>query len=78
MEYKDDSRRKAKLVKPGLQILFSLIDPAGTHIGEDTVDLRVCACPARDAPSDSNKGSVACPTTKKSRTRQQLRGWSSA
>ena len=73
LEYKDDSRHKAKLVKPGLQVLFSLVDSGGTVLGEDTVNLRVCACPARDAPSDS-RGNVGCPTSKNSRTRQQLRG----
>lgn len=53
LEYKDDSFRKGKLVKPGLQVLFTLLDPNQIIIGEDSVDLRVCACPTRDAPSNN-------------------------
>ena len=50
LEYKDDSCRKGKLVKPGLQVLFTLVDANQIIIGEDSIDLRVCACPTRDAP----------------------------
>ena len=57
LEYKDDSSRKGKLIKPGLQILFTLMDENGTVFGEDSIDLRVCACPTRDAPFNGCHGS---------------------
>ena len=68
LEYKDDSCRKGKLVKPGLQVLFTLVDANGTIVGEDSVDLRVCACPTRDAPVNHSCHS------NNARTRKQLKG----
>lgn len=54
LEYKDKSCQKAKLVKPGLRALFTLLDANDYVLGEDTVDIRVCACPLRDAPKNSS------------------------
>lgn len=51
LEYKDDSCRKGKLVKPALQVLFTLLDSNGSILGEDSIDFRACACPTRDAPT---------------------------
>jgi len=44
-------------VKPGLRALFTLLDSNGHVLGEDSVDIRVCACPTRDAHATSNNSS---------------------
>lgn len=44
-------------MKPALQVVFTLLDCHGNILGEDTVDLRACACPTRDAPVVSSNSS---------------------
>lgn len=58
LEYRDDTYRKARLVKPALQVVFTLLDRHGNILGEDTVDFRACACPTRDAPAVSSN--ISC------------------
>ena len=36
-------------MKPALQVVFTLLDCHENILGEDSVDLRACACPTRDA-----------------------------
>ena len=48
LEYKNDSYRKGRLIKSGLQVLFTVLDGNRTVLREDSVDLRVCAFSTQD------------------------------
>ena len=70
LEHKNDSYRKGKLIKSGLQVLFTLLDGNRTVLREDSVDLRVCAFSTQDIPFNSCHGNSHHPTSN-AQTRQR-------